>query len=127
MVCVTDPLTKIGSIARPVAQRPATKSAVPASTPGLESSIHAPPFLNPSAGRYAPDSQQQSSFDGKQHSWAVGLALSTQTAGAYCAATTAKLDTTAAGSGDEASEVGREDGEPGGNPYELLSAFEERE
>ncbi|KFY19853.1 hypothetical protein V493_07816 [Pseudogymnoascus sp. VKM F-4281 (FW-2241)] len=109
---------EFGSIVRPVAQRPATKSAVPGSTP---------PVLDPSAGRYAPDSQQQNSFDGKQHSWAVGLALSAQTAGAYCAATTAKLDSTAAGSGDEASEVGREDGEPGGNPYELLSAFEERE
>jgi hypothetical protein len=125
-------LTEVGSIARPVAQRPAMKSAVPGGTPGLESSIYAPPVLNPTAGPYAPDlqplqPQPQNPFGGKQHPWVVGPSLRAQTVAAPAAMSSGDGGDTAARSGGEDGEAGSEDGEGGENPYELLSAFEERE
>ena len=125
-------LTEVGSIARPVAQRPAMKSAVPGGTPGLESSIYAPAVLNPSAGPYAPDLQPQQPQPqnpfGKQHPWVVGPSLRPHTVAAPAAMSSGDGGDMASGNGDEAGEAGGEEGERGENPYELLSsAFEERE
>lgn len=123
-------LTEIGSIARPIAQRSGTKSAVPGSTPGLESSVYAPAVLSPTAGPYAPDSQLQPQTQnpfGKQHPWVVGPSLRTQTVAAAAATSTGDGGVTAAGSGDESGEPGDETSERSANPYELLSAFDERE
>lgn len=118
-------LTEIGSIARPVVQRSAMKSAAPGSTPGLESSIYGPAVLNPTAGPYAPDSQPQNPF-GKQHPWVVGPSLRLQTAAAAAAMSTGDGGNTVDGSGDESGEARGETGERSANPYELLSEFEER-
>ncbi|OAF55173.2 hypothetical protein VC83_08466 [Pseudogymnoascus destructans] len=118
---------EFGNIARPVAQRPATKNGVSGSAPGLESSIYAPVVLNPTAGPYAPDSQPQPQNPfSKQHPWVVGPSLRPQTVAASAATSTGDRDT-AAGGRDESGKAGGEDGERGENPYELLSAFEERE
>ncbi|OBT82670.1 hypothetical protein VE02_08825 [Pseudogymnoascus sp. 03VT05] len=122
--------SEFGSIARPVAQRPATKNAVPGGTPGLESSIYAPAVLNPTAGPYAPDSQTQMQPHnpfGKQHPWVVGPSLRTQEVAAPAAISSGDREGTAAGSGDESGEAGGGESERGANPYELLSAFEERQ
>ncbi|KFY94121.1 hypothetical protein V498_04047 [Pseudogymnoascus sp. VKM F-4517 (FW-2822)] len=119
---------EFGSIARPVAQRSAMKSAVPGSTPGLESSIYAPAVLNPGAGSYASDSQSQTPNPfAKQHPWVVGPSMRAQTVAAAAATSMGDGGNTAAGSSDESGEAGGETSEQGANPYELLSAFEGRE
>lgn len=120
----------IGSIARPVVQRPATKGAVPGSMPGLESSVYAPAILNPTAGPYAPGSQSQSQPQnpfGKQHSWVVGPSLAPRKVTASVASSIGDGGDTVPGSGDELGEAGGKNTERDANPYELLSAFEERE
>ncbi|OBT63870.1 hypothetical protein VE03_06637 [Pseudogymnoascus sp. 23342-1-I1] len=120
---------EFGSIARPVGQRSAVKSAVPGSTSGLESSIYAPVVLNPSAGSYAPESQpqlQQQNPFGKPHPWVVGPSLRTQEVAAAATMSTGDGGDVADEGGDESVEGG-EASERNANPYELLSAFEGRE
>ncbi|KFX93001.1 hypothetical protein V490_05042, partial [Pseudogymnoascus sp. VKM F-3557] len=120
--------------ARPVAQRPPSNNEG-ASTSGLDSSIYAPAVLNPAVGPYAPDSQKQPQPQnpfGKQHPWVVGPSLrpGTGSSAAVAGATsTGSGGDATPGVGDESGsgEAGGETKERGANPYELLSAFDERE
>ncbi|KFY44007.1 hypothetical protein V494_01696 [Pseudogymnoascus sp. VKM F-4513 (FW-928)] len=123
---------EFGSIARPLAQCPAAKNAVPGSSSGLESSIYAPAALNPIAGPYAPGSQSQPQPQppnpfAKQHSWVVGPSVRSQTAATPATMPSADRVDMANGSGDESGEAEAERSEQDANPYELLSTFEERE
>jgi hypothetical protein len=122
-------LTSIGSIARPT-QGATSKDAYSGNTRGIDSSIYAPVASDPTLHQYTPKLEPQPNNPyGKQYIAIIAQPLRLG-AGNYT-----YLSTTSASGGnspcpsnrdgpkDEGTRINNHDS----NPYELLSAFEDRE